>query len=79
MLDLAGSAAAAGATAGEHADWATVVTRLADPARYPEVAALVEAGVFEGGEDDFGEDEFDFGLQRVLDGIDVLHRSRVSA
>lgn len=78
VLDMTRSAVAA-ATGSPPADWATVVTRLADPTRYPEVAAVVEAGVFEDGEDDFGEDEFDFGLQRVLDGIDVLHRSRVSA
>jgi AcrR family transcriptional regulator len=76
VLDLTRSATAA--TATPSADWATVVTRLADPARYPEVAKVVEAGVFEDGEDDFGEEEFDFGLQRVLDGIEVLHRSRVS-
>lgn len=76
VLDLTRSA---GATSPSGADWATVVTRLADPARYPEVAKVVEAGVFEDGEDDFGEEEFDFGLQRVLDGIEVLHRSRVSA
>ncbi len=79
VLDLTRSAAAAGDAADPPPDWATVVTRLADPARYPEVAKVVEAGVFEGGDDDFGEDEFDFGLQRVLDGIEVLHRSRVSA
>ena len=76
VLDLTRSAAA---TPPAQADWATVVTRLADPARYPEVAKVVEAGIFEDGEDDFGEEEFDFGLQRVLDGIEVLHRSRVSA
>jgi AcrR family transcriptional regulator len=79
VLDLTRSAAAGTSTVPPPADWATVVTRLADPARYPEVAKVVEAGVFEDGEDDFGEDEFEFGLHRVLDGIDVLHRSRVSA
>ncbi len=79
VLDLTRTAAAARTADTPPADWATVVTRLADPSRYPEVAAVVAAGTFEDGQDDLGEDEFDFGLQRVLDGIDVLHRSRVSA
>jgi hypothetical protein len=43
------------------------------------VAAVVEAGVFEDDSDGFEDDEFDFGPQRILDGIEVLQRSRVSA
>ena len=79
VLELTRAAVAAGAAGTSEADWGAVVTRLADPARYPEVAAVVEAGIFEDDEESVGEDEFDFGLQRILDGIDVLHRSRVSA
>jgi AcrR family transcriptional regulator len=77
VLDLTRSAARA--DAGPPLDWAAVVTRLADPARFPEVAAVVAAGVFDDDEDDFEDDELAFGLQRILDGIEVLHRSRVSA
>ena len=73
MRDLTRAGAAA---AGP--DWAAVVTRLADPARYPEVSALVRAGVFEDDPDDFDDEEFDFGLGRVLDGIEALHRARVA-
>jgi AcrR family transcriptional regulator len=73
------SAVAARAAGTPSMDWATVVTRLADPARYPEVAVVVRAGIFEDDPDGFEDEEFDFGLQRILDGIDVLHRSRVSA
>jgi hypothetical protein len=59
-----------------------VVTRLADPERYPAVTRAVAAGVFDdpgGGAEadlDFPEDEFRFGLHRILDGLAVLDRSR---
>lgn len=69
------------AQSGQALDWATVVERLADPARFPAVARAVAAGIF--AEDperpeQYPDDEFDFGLQRILDGIEALHRSRVS-
>jgi AcrR family transcriptional regulator len=60
-------------------DWAAVVRRVADPQRFPEVAAVVAAGVFEDEPDDFPDDDFGFGLERILAGIEVLHRSRVGA
>jgi AcrR family transcriptional regulator len=60
-------------------DWAAVVRRVADPQRFPEVAAVIAAGVFEDEPDEFPDDDFGFGLDRILDGIDVLHRSRVGA
>ena len=77
VLDLTRSAARR-TEAGPPVDWAVLVTRVADPARFPEVAAVVAAGVFEDDPDDFDDDELRFGLQRILDGIEVLHRSRVS-
>jgi AcrR family transcriptional regulator len=70
--------AATGAGGAEPLDWATVVRRVADPGRYPAVAAVVASGVFEDDPEAFPEDEFDFGLQRILDGIQALHGSRVS-
>jgi AcrR family transcriptional regulator len=79
VLDLTRSTARAGTHAGPPVDWGAIVTRVADPARFPEVAAVVAAGVFEDDPDDFEDDELGFGLQRILDGIEVLHRSRVSA
>jgi AcrR family transcriptional regulator len=60
-------------------DWAAVVRQVADPVRFPEVAATVGDGIFEDDPDEFPDDEFDFGLQRILAGIEALHRSRVSA
>ncbi|HEY6745318.1 MAG TPA: TetR/AcrR family transcriptional regulator [Mycobacteriales bacterium] len=59
-------------------DWAAVVRRVADPDRFPEVAALVSGGVFDDELDAFPDEEFDFGLRRILDGVDALARSRVS-
>jgi len=70
------------ARSGQTPDWAAVVERLADPARFPAVARVVAAGVFADDPDrpeQYPDDEFDFGLHRILDGIEVLHRSRVSA
>ncbi|MFF3247680.1 TetR/AcrR family transcriptional regulator [Streptomyces sp. NPDC002870] len=54
--------------------YATTLKRLADPARYPAVARMLESEVMsEPDEPDF---EFGFGLDRVLDGIEVLIRKR---
>jgi AcrR family transcriptional regulator len=78
VLDLTRSAARQNET-GAPVDWGAIVTRVADPAWFPEVAAVVAAGVFEDDPNDFDDDELEFGLQRILDGIEVLHRSRVSA
>jgi AcrR family transcriptional regulator len=77
MTDLTRAAAA-----GQGLDWATVVERLADPDRFPAVARVVASGVFADDPErpeQYPDDEFDFGLQRILDGIEALHRSRVSA
>jgi AcrR family transcriptional regulator len=70
--------AAAGVDGAEPVDWAGVVRRVADPGRFPAVAAVVAAGVFEDDPEAFPDDEFDFGLHRILDGIEALHGSRVS-
>jgi AcrR family transcriptional regulator len=51
-------------------DYGRLLTRLARPERFPELAAVAESGVLSKA-DDLAE-EFDFGLQRILDGIAVL-------
>jgi AcrR family transcriptional regulator len=70
------------AGAGEQ-PWSAVVTRLADPERYPAVARVIAAGVFDDdasapgqGEDAFPDDEYSFGLDRILDGLAALDRTR---
>jgi AcrR family transcriptional regulator len=47
---------------------------LADPERFPSIASTVLSGTFTE-DSDFGNDEFQFGLRTVLDGIESLvHR-----
>lgn len=73
----------ASATAGPGIAWSSVVARLADPERFPEVAKIVASGIFDDdatppgqGEDSFGDDEYAFGLERILDGLEALDTSR---
>ncbi|HST65812.1 MAG TPA: TetR/AcrR family transcriptional regulator [Mycobacteriales bacterium] len=65
---------AAAPASGPPVDWASVVRRVAHPDRFPEVAKLVAGGVFDA--EGFPDDEFEFGLRRVLDGVETLDRSR---
>ncbi len=48
------------------------LTGVLDPRRFPELAAVAASGVL--GKADDPDDEFAFGLDRVLDGVDVLVR-----
>jgi AcrR family transcriptional regulator len=69
------------AQSGQALEWGSFMERLADPARFPAVARAVAAGTFAPDPEraeQYPDDEFDFGLQRILDGIEALHRSRVS-
>jgi hypothetical protein len=52
------------------ASYADMLRRLADPQRFPALRAFVEAGVFDVA--DGPDDEFIFGLDRILDGIATL-------
>ena len=47
-----------------------MLAELADPARFPALARFIAAGVFEA--EDGPDDEFSFGLDRILDGVAVL-------
>jgi AcrR family transcriptional regulator len=54
--------------------YGALLSRLVNPQRFPALTALVAAGVFErAGPPDA---DFDFGLERVLDGIAALIRQR---
>ena len=48
--------------------------RLTDPGRFPALHALLDSGVFERA--DPPDDEFRFGLERILDGVEALISSR---
>jgi AcrR family transcriptional regulator len=52
------------------ASYPRMLAGLADPARFPALARFIAAGVFEA--EDGPDDEFVFGLDRILDGVAVL-------
>lgn len=60
------------------ANYGEIITKVADPEKYSELHKVVAAGVFEDGFEDDAEPEFDyhFGLNRLLDGIELLIRER---
>jgi AcrR family transcriptional regulator len=57
--------------------YAQLLRRLTDPERFPALTALLAAGVFDVADDP--NDEFVFGLERVLDGVAALIDARRSA
>jgi AcrR family transcriptional regulator len=54
--------------------YAGMLREVADAERFPEIASVLASGVMDRA--DGPDDEFVFGLERVLDGVDVLVRSR---
>jgi AcrR family transcriptional regulator len=52
------------------ASYPRMLAQLTDPVRFPALARFIEAGVFEA--DDGPDDEFIFGLNRILDGVEAL-------
>jgi AcrR family transcriptional regulator len=52
--------------------------QLVDPARYPSLNAIVAAGVFDGSTS-YEDEDFTFGLGRVLDGIGMLIEARTAS
>jgi AcrR family transcriptional regulator len=54
-----------------------LLTTLTDPQRFPAISKAVAAGVFD--KADPAEKEFGFGLERILDGIEVFVRARAEA
>jgi tetracycline repressor-like protein len=59
-------------------DWyGRTLARLVDAERFPALAELIAAGTFDAsGKDVEGAADFDFGLARMLDGVERLVRSR---
>ncbi|MFD5897601.1 MULTISPECIES: TetR/AcrR family transcriptional regulator [unclassified Streptomyces] len=78
MADLAAAVAASGRSADAVlAGYGHTIQKLADPARFPSVAEMLAAGVMDVPEEPESPDhEFVFGLERMLDGIDLLVRER---
>ena len=75
--DIRAAQVASGSTDQEAlSSYGRLLARLADPGRYPALHAVIAAGVFDA--PDAPDDEFIFGLDRVLDGLDALVRARRS-
>ena len=55
------------------ASYPRLLRQLADPRRFPALTAFIAAGVFEVADDP--DDEFIFGLDRILDGVEALVRA----
>jgi AcrR family transcriptional regulator len=74
--DIEAAIRASGTTPQEWlSSYGRMLTKVADPQRFPAISKFVAAGVFETADDP--DDEFIFGLERLLDGIDALVRSRI--
>ncbi|HWG98278.1 MAG TPA: TetR/AcrR family transcriptional regulator [Pilimelia sp.] len=74
--DLARAAARAAGAGRPVPAYGRVLRQLVDTQRFPALTAVLDAGVFDDGGDDEQWPEFDFGLERVLDGIAFLLAAR---
>jgi AcrR family transcriptional regulator len=72
--DMGAGASASGTPAPIMPAWGRLLAQLTGPEDFPSLHAALASGVFD--QDDDPEDEFSFGLERVLDGIDTLVRKR---
>ena len=69
--DIAAAVAASGLGLDQWmASYPAVLRQLTDPRRFPALTAFIAAGVFDAA--DGPDDEFTFGLDRILDGVGVL-------
>lgn len=51
--------------------YGAILSRLADPTRFPAVHRVIASGSFDDDDEDFDAD-FEYGLGRILDGVDAL-------
>jgi AcrR family transcriptional regulator len=73
--DVDAAIRAAGATPEQTVSrYGRALARLTDPLRFPALRAVIDCGVFD--EPDDPDGEFVFGLERLLDGVEALVRSR---
>jgi hypothetical protein len=54
--------------------YSDVLRQVIDPVKFPSVAFALQKGLFD--QADSVEGEFAFGLERILDGVDILVRGR---
>jgi len=73
--DIATAIAASGLRPDEWmASYPRMLSHLTDPQRFPALTAFIAAGVFDAYDDP--DDEFVFGLNRILDGVEALVTGR---
>jgi len=73
--DIAAAIQASGLTPAEWmSSYPRILAGLADPQRFPALTQFIAAGVFEA--EDGPDDEFNFGLDRILDGLEALIGAR---
>ncbi|MTE22225.1 TetR family transcriptional regulator [Streptomyces sp. TRM43335] len=73
--DVTSAARASGGTVEEAmAAYSRLLARVVDPERFPEIDAVLKSGVMS--EEGAPDEEFVFGLERLLDGIEALVRTR---
>jgi AcrR family transcriptional regulator len=76
--DLTAAALAAGVTTPDVMPrYSRLLKRLTNPEQFPAIHAAIAAGAMDDEDDE--EHEFVFGLERLLDGVDVLVREREMA
>jgi AcrR family transcriptional regulator len=75
MADIESASRASGLDPGQVMPaYGRTLTKLIDRDRFPALHRVIDAGVMDA--DDGPDDEFVFGLERILDGVDVLVRAR---
>ncbi len=73
--DIEAAIRASGLNPGEWmSSYADMLRQLTGPRRFPALRVFIEAGVFDAADDP--DDEFIFGLDRILDGIEDLIPAR---
>jgi len=74
--DITAAAQSVGGTTGEAmVSYGELLARLVDPQRFPAVGELIASGIL-GLPPEVPDEDFEFGLARLLDGIDALIRRR---
>lgn len=78
LLAAEASAAAEGAPGEKPMPYGRMLAKVIDADRFPALLEVVESGVLDGPEG-YSEEDFAFGLGRVLDGVEVLVRRRIGS
>jgi AcrR family transcriptional regulator len=78
QADLQAAHAADSSREPAAASYGRLLAQLVDAARFPAISALLASGVFEQPDDEDVDADFEFGLERILDGVAALVRERAA-